>query len=388
MRMTRQRNRRRPGRNEGGQWLSFSDLMSSLLLIFILIMFYIMYQYFDMYEINMAEIARQQYDLDQANASLEEQQTKLTEAEKQMMAQQIKLNAAQAELDDAESILATQQAALTSAQTLLSEKEAEIAAQQETLDALSVQLGLQQTQITQQQATLTAQQETLDNQQAQIEELVGMRTRIITSLSEGLKAANISAAVDPASGAIALESDVMFSTAQYDLSDGGKNFINRFLPVYLNVLFSEEYRGYVSEIIIEGHTDSLGTYLSNLQLSQRRALAVASYVLGDEFTGISYSRKQELRDVITCNGRSFSDPVLDADGREDMDASRRVVFKFRLTDEQMIQQMKDILETDFAAEEDEAETDADSEPAAETDAASEADAAETDPEGESEAAGE
>lgn len=382
MRMTRQRNRRRPGRNEGGQWLSFSDLMSSLLLIFILIMFYIMYQYFDMYEINMAEIARQQYDLDQANASLEEQQTKLTEAEKQMMAQQIKLNAAQAELDDAESILATQQAALTSAQTLLSEKEAEIAAQQETLDALSVQLGLQQTQITQQQATLTAQQETLDNQQAQIEELVGMRTRIITSLSEGLKAANISAAVDPASGAIALESDVMFSTGQYDLSDGGKSFINRFLPVYLNVLFSEEYRGYVSEIIIEGHTDSLGTYLSNLQLSQRRALAVASYVLGDEFTGISYSRKQELRDVITCNGRSFSDPVLDANGREDMDASRRVVFKFRLTDEQMIQQMKDILETDFAAGEDEAETDADSEPPTETDAAV------ADPEGESEAAGE
>jgi len=52
--------------------------------------------------------------------------------------------------------------------------------------------------------------------------------------------------------------------------------------------------------------------------------------------------------VITVNGRSFSDPVLDEMGREDMDASRRVVFKFRLTDEQMIQQMKSILETDFS----------------------------------------
>ena len=39
---------RRRGRAEGANWLSFSDLMSSLLLIFILIMFYIMYQYFDM----------------------------------------------------------------------------------------------------------------------------------------------------------------------------------------------------------------------------------------------------------------------------------------------------------------------------------------------------
>ena len=30
--------------------------------------------------------------------------------------------------------------------------------------------------------------------------------------------------------------------------------------------------------------------------------------------------------------------------REDKNASRRVVFKFRMTDEQMIQQLKDILE--------------------------------------------
>ncbi len=336
MRNNRMRSRR-PGRSDGSFWLSFSDLMSSLLLIFILIMFYIMYQYFDMYEINMAEIARQQYDLDQANANLEEQQAKLTEAESQMLAQQIKLNAAQADLDDAESILASQQEELASAQSLLEEKETEIAAQQEKLDALSVQLGTQQSQIAE-------QQQTLDDQQQQIEELVGLKTRIISSLSAALKSANISAVVDPASGAIALESDVLFSTGEYDLTEQGKQFIDEFLPVYLDVLFSDEYSDYVSEIIIEGHTDSLGGYISNLQLSQRRALAVASYVLADGYQGISAGQKQALRQVVTANGRSFSDPVLDANGREDMDASRRVVFKFRLTDEQMIQQLKSILE--------------------------------------------
>jgi chemotaxis protein MotB len=114
--------------------------------------------------------------------------------------------------------------------------------------------------------------------------------------------------------------------------------------VYLDVLFSEEYRSYVSEILIEGHTDSLGTYLDNLALSQQRALAVASYVLDDDYRGISADQKRQLRAVVTANGRSFSDPVLDANGFEDMDASRRVVFKFRLTDEQMIQQLKSILE--------------------------------------------
>ena len=337
MRNSRQHvSRRRPG-GSSVQWLSFSDLMSALLLIFILIMFYIMYQYFDMYEINMAEIARQQYDLDQANASLDEQRTKLTDAEAQMVAQQIRLNAAQADLEDAQSILSAQQEELNSAQSLLQEKEDEIAAQKEQLDALSIQLGDQQTQI-------DAQQRALDDQQQQLEALVGLRTRIITSLSDALKAANISAQVDPTNGSIALESDVLFELGKYDLSDRGERFIDRFLPVYLDVLFSDEYRAYVSEIIIEGHTDSLGTYIDNLELSQQRALAVASYVLDDGYHAISADQKRQLRAVATANGRSFSDPVLDANGNEDMDASRRVVFKFRLTDEQMIQQLKNILE--------------------------------------------
>ena len=323
--------------NNGVQWLSFSDLMSALLLIFILIMFYIMYQYFDMYEINMAEIARQQYDLDQANASLEEQRERLSESETQLIAQQIRLEAAQRGLEDAQSVLASQQDELSKAQSLLDEKEDEIAAQKEQLDALSVQLGDKQSQI-------DLQQQALEDQQRQIEQLVGMRPRIISSLSDALRAANISAQVDPATGSIALESDVLFELGKYDLSNRGEAFIDRFLPVYLDVLFSEEYSPYVSEIIIEGHTDSLGTYLDNLALSQQRALAVASYVLDDDYRGISSDQKRRLREVVTANGRSFSDPVLDANGFEDMDASRRVVFKFRLTDEQMIQQLKSILE--------------------------------------------
>ena len=337
MRNTRQRVSHRRAGNSGTQWLSFSDLMSALLLIFILIMFYIMYQYFDMYEINMAEIARQQFDLDQANASLETERAKLTEAEKQMIAQQIRLDAAEKDLTDAQSILAAQQDELSKAQSLLDEKELEIAAQQEKLDALSVQLGADQ------------QQKVLEDQQTQIEALVGMRTRIISSLSSALRDASISAQVDPATGSIALESDVLFELGRYNLSDRGKRFIDRFLPVYLDVLFSEEYRAYVSEIIIEGHTDSLGGYIDNLELSQQRALAVASYVLEDDYGGITRDQKIQLRRVTTANGRSWSDPVLDASGNEDQDASRRVVFKFRLTDEQMIQQLKSILESNDAA---------------------------------------
>ncbi len=330
------RTRRRGG--DGTLWLSFSDLMSSLLLIIMLVLFYIMYQYFDMYEINMAEIARQQYDLDEANASLEEQQTKLTEAEEQMLAQQIRLNAAEAELEDAEAVLAAQQEELAEAQALLAEKEEELAQAQEDLDALSDQLDTQQTQIDE-------QQDLLDTQQEQIEELVGVKTRIITSLSDALQSANISATVDQSSGSIALESDVLFATGRYDLTDEGKSRIDDFLPVYLDVLFSDDYLPYFSEIIFEGHTDSDGDYICKLKLSQQRAYSVASYVLSDDYTAITDEQRELLREIVTANGRSESDLIYDENGEEDKDASRRVVFKFRLTDEQMIEQLKSILET-------------------------------------------
>ncbi len=357
MRSTRALSRRRTT-DTTSNWLSFSDLMSSLLLIFILIMFYIMFNAKEMYEANMGELARKQYALDTANASLNEQSTKLTEAESRMLAQQILLNAAQAELTDAEAVLAQQQAQLETAKSQLDEKQTEIDTQQAALDALSVQLGMQQLQINQQQTTLNdqatkrdaqaialaLQQKTMDEQAQQIEALVGMKTRIIQSLSEALRAANISAQVDPSNGSIALQSEVLFALNRYDLTENGKRFVDQFLKVYLDVLFSEEYREYVSEIIVEGHTDSTGGYIRNLALSQQRAYAVASYVLDDNYRGITETQKRLLREVVTANGRSYSDPVLDAYGREDEDASRRVVFKFRLTDEQMIQQLKSILE--------------------------------------------
>ena len=339
MRSNRRTSARRHGRNDGSFWLSFSDLMSSLVLIIILVMFYIIYQYFNLAEINQAEIARRQYQLDEAQAELESQQTKLSDAEKQMIAQQILLDAKQEELDSAQAVLESQKTELADTQSKLSEKEAEIAAQQAQMEALGIQLDAQQAQINTQQAQL-------DNQQAQIEQLVGMKTRIITSLSSALKSNSISATVDPTTGSIALESDVLFESGEYKLTDAGKRFVDDFLPVYLDVLFSQEYREYVSEIIIEGHTDSVGGYLTNLELSQQRALAVASYVLGTSCRAVSADVKNELRAVVTVNGRSYSDRIFNADGTENMDASRRVVFKFRLTDEQMIQQLRQILESE------------------------------------------
>ena len=364
MRSYRRTAARRRGGNDGSFWLSFSDLMSSLVLIIILVMFYIIYQYFNMAEVSETEIALRQSQLDQTQATLEEKEAALSEAERTRLAQksvldaqqlelegkQTELDEKQRELDAANEVLNARQTELDAANAQLSSAQAQLALQQSELSSAQAQLESRerelssaQAQLDSAQVQLQSQQTQLENQQAQIEQLVGMRTRIISSLSDALRGSSISATVDSATGSITLESDVLFATGRYELTAAGRRFVDRFLPVYLNVLFSAEYRDYVSEIIIEGHTDSDGGYLSNLELSQQRALAVASYVLGD-CRAVSNDVKDQLRKVMTVNGRSFSDRIFKADGTEDMDASRRVVFKFRLTDEQMIQQLRNILE--------------------------------------------
>ena len=71
---------------------------------------------------------------------------------------------------------------------------------------------------------------------------------------------------------------------------------------------------------------------------------MATYCLSGELTELTGSEKELLQTIITANGRSFSDPVYAADGSVDMEASRRVVFKFRMKDSEMIDQMSEILE--------------------------------------------
>ena len=375
MRMSRysRRGRARQSGEKNSFWLSFSDLMSALVLVIILVLFYILYQYFLMYDdyeerrdqmvvlqasleqseediaAQQAALTAAQEDLTAAQTELDEKTAALTTAQADLLSAQDELTAAQEDLAVQQMLLQAAQAAADKTQEELDAQEAQLQVTLAQLDEQQAQLEAQQSQMAAQQSQIAEQQSQLQLQQQQIEDLVGVRTQIISDLSSALREANISATVDPTSGAIALASDVLFATGESELTDEGRSRIDAFLPVYLDVLFSEEYRGYVSEIIIEGHTDSVGSYISNLLLSQQRAYNVASYVLADGYPYISEETRAHLRQVTTANGRSESDLIYDADGTENQSASRRVVFKFRLTDEQMVAQLQSILEGGSAA---------------------------------------
>ena len=314
--MARQRihNRRASRGAQGGQsWISYSDMMAALLLIFVLILTYSLYHYFTMLEAKTLEL-----------------DTKDKELEKQ----QIALNLATTELNAKEQALILIQTNLDKLQDTLSAKETE-------LNNANATLIIKQRELDEATAKLAEQQLLLTSQAEQIDELIGIRTTIIRELSSSLSKANMKATVDPTTGDIVLDSSVFFETGKSVIKEEGQELLNRFIPVYLSVLLQDKYKDYLGEIIIEGHTDSSGSYESNLKLSQDRALQVALYCLN--MPSLTRSQKQMLQSILTAKGRSYSDLVYNEDGTENQDASRRVEFKFSLKDAEMITEMNRIL---------------------------------------------
>lgn len=331
--------------NSGASWISYSDMMAALVLVFVLILSISLHQYFTMLETKSAEldektllitnqqlkldeqtlqIANQKVTMDKQNAQivvimgqLDEQQEALNQATIILGQNQEKLNAAQAELSDA-------QAQLIIAQAALANKENELNAAQIILDS---------------------QQAALDYQAERIEAMVGVKSDIIVDLSSSLTRANLNATVDSTSGDIVLDSAVLFKTGSSDIQADGMALLNRFIPVYLEVLLRPEYSDYLGQIVIEGHTDDVGTYESNMKLSQERAYKVLMYVLNMYPEGSA--KREKLQLLLTSTGRSESDLIY-YPGTDvvDKDASRRVEFKFSLKDAEMIEEMNRLLSGD------------------------------------------
>lgn len=118
--------------------------------------------------------------------------------------------------------------------------------------------------------------------------------------------------------------------------------LDKFIPIFyqevLNLLEHAKDSFNIREIRIEGHTDSKGDYLYNLNLSSGRALKVQEYILEGLDNRLYSPEFQEFvkRNTIAC-GYSYSH-VLDSTSHlvtltnlpEDRDKSRRVEFRIML----------------------------------------------------------
>ena len=168
------------------------------------------------------------------------------------------------------------------------------------------------------------------------------RNEIIKKLSSGFQGSGLDIKIDNNTGVIMLSEEILFDYASSELKPEGKELLKKFAPIYMDTLLSDEsIKSQLYEIIIEGHTDSVSTYLFNLKLSQERAYSVAEYILSDD---VEYEHKDEVEKYLTANGRSYSKIIKNEDGSENAYASRRVEIKFRLKEDETILKFKSNLD--------------------------------------------
>ncbi len=161
----------------------------------------------------------------------------------------------------------------------------------------------------------------------EIQSIIETKNSLLKDLAEAYQASGLEVFINEQTGEITFDSAVLFDVGSSEISAEGKAFLKKFIAIYVSVVFGEEYTDFVSAIYVEGHTDTSGDYDMNLQLSQSRADSVLNYCLSDE-CGMDSATVQAIQNIMVSVGYSYDNPIYDNNGNVDMDASRRVAFRF------------------------------------------------------------
>jgi len=326
-------------KNEENFWISYADLMAGLLFVFILVLGAIVIKYVytqDNLEKEKVALNQTKEELIDKNEILNSLNTLIKKLEDEKVELSSQLNQSN------ETVKLTNEE-LQKLKDLIIGYEAKDKEQLEANGKLAMQITLKEDELT---AIANKLLEAEKNHQKTVDEfnitkdkikrLTGIKLNVITKLKEKLgKSINI----DEKSGAIKFSSNILFDQNAYKLKDSSKKELDIVLKKYISALLEDkEIRKYIYGITIEGHTNSDGTYLSNLQLSQQRALEVMQFLY--ESNSID---KELLNKYVSSSGKSSSDLIYNKDGLEDKDASRRIEIKFIIKNEEAVKELQNYL---------------------------------------------
>ena len=140
------------------------------------------------------------------------------------------------------------------------------------------------------------------------------------------------------------EPKVLFAQGKSDVQPAFKEILDDFFPRYIQILKQSKYINDIAEIRIEGHTSrewSEGAgeeqaYILNMELSQDRTRSVLEYVL--QIPAISENRNW-LKQYLTANGLSSSKLIVNPNGTQNREESRRVEFRVRTNAEKQLDKL-------------------------------------------------
>ena len=313
--------------------VSYADLMAGLLFVFILVIASIVIKYlYTQHSLADSEDAKSKlfYELAKTKNMYEKSLEDLKDANQKIVLSNKEIEKLKALLLEYDINIKDEKSKNDSLSLALNDSSNQIALKDEELKLLADKL-LVQTQIHQKMV------EDFDIAKLKIKTLTGIKLNVIAKLKEKL---GNSIHVDEKSGAIKFSSNILFDQNSYILKEEAKKELSSVLKNYLSLLLDDkEISKYIENITIEGHTNSDGTYLANLLLSQQRALAVMQFLYESNIVD-----KKLLSTFVNSSGRSSADLILDKKGVEDKDASRRIEIKFNIKNEEAIKEIQNYLD--------------------------------------------
>ncbi|MDO5045979.1 OmpA family protein [Campylobacter sp.] len=332
-------------------WISYADLMAGLMFVFMLIIGAVVVKY-----------VLTQSDITQLQLNLRAQEQNLTIAQKELrnkeaLIQNIfsNLNTAKLENQELAEINELINERLRKArdeksrlENITSAYANELDDANKTIENLDLQvkelitsLSSKERQVSELLASLEAQglryenlEKDYNDTKMQIKNLGLLHSNVISNLRTKL---GDKVHIDPASGVVALPNSILFDIGSHTLKEESKEKLKEILQSYFDaVLNNNEIRKHIDKIVIEGHTDSVGSYLYNLDLSQKRAYEVLEFIY-------SWNKDKRLEKYLIASGRSFSDLIV-KNGKEDAEASRRIEIKISISDKEAMKEIEEFLE--------------------------------------------
>lgn len=295
---------------ENNFWIAYAGLMAGLFFVFILFIGAIVVKY-----------VLTQSDLREIKQSLNKQELRLEEGEQELKDKEAIVFRLSSELSNAT------EANLTSYEQLGKSLGS-------NLDAKDKQILILLGQLQKKDEELRSLQEDFNQVKQKVQKLAFIREDLSQSLQNKLDN-NISLNIK--TGAISLPTEALFNKDSYVLKDEIKLNLKRILSEYFSAIMNNpQILENIENIIIEAHTDSDGSYMYNLDLSQKRAYEIMSFIY-------TFYKDLRLQKLLMASGRSFSEPVF-KNGVEDKELSRRIEIKLSVKNDSAIKELQNFLE--------------------------------------------
>lgn len=310
-------------------WIVYADLMAGLLFVFILVLSAIVLKYI----FTQNELKNEQKNLDASKALIISKDELLNSLNKELvklnMALNDELNKNKEASDYIKELLLNIDENTKNKEELLKnidEKDAKILILLKSLEDNELKIKDKDKKLNE----LTQE---LSNFKIEYDKLKNNKTRLIKALQDKLSNDIL---ININSGSISLNANILFDSAEFNIKDEAKLELKKTLSNYFDaILSSPEILANIDSIVIEGHTDSVGGFTYNLDLSQKRALEIMKFIN-------SFYKDKRLEKLLVAVGKSYNE-LKYKNGVEDKQASRRIEIKLQFSNEQAIKNFENTL---------------------------------------------